>query len=310
MIDRPLAALLPGGASSVVITRPDELGRAAAVQAWVDLVLTEEALERIEVRTGIRPAQLTELVRADYGEDRIVWLVRGAGDVDALVRAAAMRMSTVQERGEEPLRRTGYIGNRRRTWVALADDTLLVAGGHGEAEVAAIIAAAAGARRPRSEVGESPEDRDWSVDALPAPKTGGYFLANTLALYRAHRAAPFLMLVPDALGLPLDTGVGMLLARQEQMAATIHPEGEGLVVQVVLTGEFPPGAEGNFRHLIEGVAASDLGRALGLADAQDSLEIRVGEDMATGRVVWPAAGLARGIELLGGRDPWELIEGA
>lgn len=309
VIAGPLAALLPGGALSVVIARPDELAEEPAVRIWSELVLTDEALERIEVRTGIHPSELSELVRADYGEGRVVWLVRGAGDPEALVRAAEMRMNTVAERGEEPLRRTGFIGTRRRTWAALADDSLLVAGGHLEAEVAAILDAAARARQPGRSIVGAPEDLDWAVDGLPQPTTGGYLLANTMALYQAHRQSPFLLLMPSPLDLPRDTGVGMLLARQDQLAATIEPEGELLKLGVTLTGEFPPGAQSNFEQLFVSIAGSDLGHVLGLTDARESFSIDVVDETIQAEVRWPASGLARGVELLGTDDPWALIEG-
>lgn len=309
VIQGPLAALLPGGAASVIIARPDELAREPAVRTWVDRVLTAEALERIEIRTGIHPSELTELVRADYGEGRVLWLVRGAHDPEALVRAAEMRMSTVDEAAEEPLRRSGFIGTRRRTWAVLAGDSLLVAGGHAEAEVAAILGAARRAERPRSAVAGAPEDQAWVVDGLPQPTTGGYFLANTNALYQAHRASPFLLLMPESLGLPIETGIGMLLARQEQLAATLDPEGDDLRLKVTLTGEFPPGAEGNFRQLFGNVAGSDLGHALGLSAARDTFSVQEQEGAIRAEVRWPSSGLVRGMELLVAEEPWALIEG-
>ncbi len=309
VIAGPLAALLPGGATSVVIARPDELADQPAVRTWIDLVLTDEALERIEIRTGIHPSELTELVRADYGEGRVLWLVRGAGDPEALVRAAEMRMNSVAESGDDPLRRTGFIGTRRRTWAALSNDALLVAGGHAEAEVAAILDAAERAQRPASAIDGAPEDLDWAVDGLPQPNVGGYLLANAIALYQAHRSSPVLLLMPDPLGLPVDTGIGMLLARQEQLAAAIDPEGDELRLRVTLTGEFPPGAQSNFEQLFVSIAGSDLGHALGLTQARETFSVDTAEGAIRAELRWPAAGLARGVELLSTDDPWALIEG-
>lgn len=305
----PLAALLPGGVHSAVIARPNELAGQPAVDLWVDQVLTSEALEQIEIRTGIRPAELSELVRADFGEGRVIWLLRGPMAPRELVVAAEMRMNTVAERGDDPLRRSGFIGSRRRTWVALADDALLVGAGHVEAEVAAIVRAAARSSAPRSSVAGPPEDLPWVVDGLPQPTTGGYFLANTLALHRAHRRSPLLLLMPKPLGLPLDTGVGMLLARQEQLAATVDPDGEALRVRVGLTGEFPPGIEANLEQLFESIAGSDLGHALGLADSRESFTVEGSSASVRAEVRWPAAGLADGLELILADDPWALIEG-
>ncbi len=309
VIAAPLAALLPGGAGSVAIARPDELAGQPAVDRWVDEVLTAEALERIEIRTGIHPAELSELVRADFGEGRVVWLVRGVEAPRDLVLAAEMRMNTVAERSDGPLRRSGFIGTRRSTWVALSDDTLLVAAGHAEAEVAAIVRASEPVCAPRSSVEGSPEDLPWAVDGLPQPTTGGYFLANCLALHRAHRASPLLLLVPEPLDLPLDTGVGMLLARQEQLAATVDPDGDDLRVRVALTGEFPPGIEENVEQLFGSIATSDLGHALGLSDARDTFVVEGSAAAVHAEVRWPAAGLAEGLELIFAEDPWALIEG-
>ena len=294
---------------SAVIARPDELATEPAVQRWVELVLTEEALERLEIRTGIRPAELTELVRADFGEDRIVWLLRNPGDTPALVRAAEMRMSTVEERGEDPLRRTGHIGARRRTWVALSDDTLLVASGHLEAEIAALVEAARRARVSASALAGPPEDEPWTLDRLPPTTAGGYFLADSLASYREHRESPLLLIVPEALGLSIDSGVGMLLARQRRLTATATPAGDALRLHLVLEGEFPAGADANFRSLFESVARSDLGRATGADVALDTFELVVREGRVEASASWPASGWARGVALLGGQDPWVWVDG-
>jgi len=308
VIGAPLAALLPGGARAVVIARPDELAPEPSVREWLDIVFTEETLERLEVRTGIRPAELTELVRADFGDDRWVWLLRSPGNTESLVRAAAMRMSVVEQRSEDPMRRTGFVGTRLRTWVALSSDCLLVAAGHLEAEVAAILQAARLHRVSAGSRSGDPEDAPWVVDALPAPQTGGYFLASTLGLWNELRAAPFVLLAPEPLGVPVDTGVGMLLARQQQLGATATPAGDALRLRVVLSGEFPPGAEDNFRTLMTSVAHSDLGRATGAEEALESFELEVSEGRVVASATWPAAGWARGVRLLGGEDPWVWVD--
>ena len=276
-------------------------------------MLDEETLDRIEIRTGIHPQELTELVRADYGPDRIVWLVRGAPNVAALVKAAQMRMNSVTTQSDSPvLRRDGYIGGRLRSWAALSDDTLLVAGGHTETEVSAIIAASQRGLAPdpdegvRASCGRPP--RDWRVDVLPAPAAGGYVLADTLALWEAHRERPFVVLMPAPLDPPRDAAIGVLLARQEQLALSASPEGGYLSVKLTLNGEFPPGIAENLRQLFEALSSSDLGSSLALDHAVESLAIESEAGMVRAHWSWPNRPLARGLRLLLSSDAWGLIE--
>jgi hypothetical protein len=75
-----------------------------------------------------------------------------------------------------------------------------------------------------------------------------------------------------------------------------------------LLGEFPPGAEANFRALVGSLAESDLGRGLGLEEVARSLVVEVRErEVALGARVRVST-LTRGLRALFGDEIEEMLD--
>ncbi|GAB5547464.1 MAG: hypothetical protein SangKO_072240 [Sandaracinaceae bacterium] len=156
-------------------------------------------------------------------------VVIGRGQLDApfAVREAGDRMAPLESSVDEPMvRRVGFLGSGRVDLASPADDTLIWIDGPPQ-RAAGVLASALRAEAQRRHALE----------------------AVTLRELRATRAdAPLAAYAPRPLGLPRDTGVGLLLARQTALAADLRPDESGtLRIALELRGEFPPGAEDNFR---------------------------------------------------------------
>jgi len=200
-----------------------------------------------------------------------------------------MRMTGVHVSADRPqVRRSGYLGTDLYDMVALAEDVVLVSRGV-PAVTAAVIA------RVRS--GNWPEGRSSS---LAAPELRA--LVET-----AHRA-PLVLYVPRPLSLPPGFATSVLLARQRVLAAMVVPEGEEeLDVSVALRGEFPDGAERNFRALVESVAESALGGALGIREGLQTLSVQAEADSVTLRMRLRVGTLVAGLRLLFTAELEELL---
>jgi hypothetical protein len=253
----PLALLVPRGAELVVVAKPSVLARAPAVMEVVDAVAPPALLDAFARRTGVEPDEVSEAVVAEMGEG-LVLIARGPFPARDVVRGQEVRMSPIEVRQEEPFfRRVGWIGTDRVDLCALADDVVLVV--RNAPEVA--IAIQDRARRGR-----------WSEGR-------GSALAGEDAsvLVAEHEGAPLVVHAPEPLDLPPGTGTALLLARERALAVSVAPadDRESLDFRVGLRGEFPPGAEDNFRALAESVSESDLGMAMGMGESLPSLRIRV-----------------------------------
>jgi len=93
-------------------------------------------------------------------------------------------------------------------------------------------------------------------------------------LHAAHGDAPVAVYWPAPLGLPIDSGIGVLMSHQRALVVTLSLPKDGRVaVAIDLRGEFPPGADEGLRNLFSAVAADELGRGFGLDTAVDRLRI-------------------------------------
>lgn len=283
----PLVTLTPAESTLVVAARPVELVSAEATGRLVRAIFPAEQLDRFAQRTGVDPRQLTELVVAEHPEGRIV-LARGPFDADFAVREAGERMAPIEASIDEPrVRRAGFLGDRRVDVAAL--DAHVIGWVEGTPQLAARVLAMA--RQPERErrhalAGES-------VSALRADL----------------RDAPIALFAPHPLGIPLETGIGMLLAREQALAAAARVTDEGaLRIDADLRGEFPPGAHDNFRALARSLAETDLGAALGLREALPSLRIEADDArVALSAHVDPAV-LASGLRTVFVAELRELLE--
>ncbi len=250
-----LVTLTPADSTLLEVARPAELFASDATRRVVSAVLPPEQLDSFAERTGVDPRELTELVFAETPAGRVV-LARGPFDAAFAVREAGERMAPIESSAERPVRRVGLLGERRVDLAALDDG--VVSWVEGTPQLAAAVLAAA--RRP-------PERREHPLR--------GTLLRD---LRRGAGRAPLVVYAPQPLGLPLDSGVGVLLARERALAATMRPTDAGaLDVGADMRGEFPPGAQDNFRALARSLAESDLGAALGARDALHTLRITAEE---------------------------------
>lgn len=263
----------PGASSLVLRARPAELLAHPATRPVVDVLLDEAQRSALYDRTGVRVSEVESFVHAELEDRRFLRMAR-LPQSRAVVIANARDLRIETSSDGAITRRLGTDGVRRTELVAV--DGVVVHAREAGAEVATWL---------------EPVRR---AEAPPAASA-------VLAALRARDAdAPLAVLVPRSLGLPPDTGLGLLLARQTGLAVTIAPADEAtLEVGVHLLGELPPGAESNLRAWITSMAAADLGRALGLDEAATSLSLEV--DEATGAILrlrWPAARLAHGLRML------------
>jgi hypothetical protein len=281
---------VPAGSTFVVRARPAELLAAPATRRVITALLSEERLDRFAARTGIDPRELTELVFAVHPDGQVV-IARGPFDAPFAVREAGQRMAPVESSVDEPMvRRAGFLGSRRVDLAAPADDVVIRI--EGTPQLAAAVLSASR---------HAPEAREHPFREGPSAE-----------LRAALGAAPFVLFAPQPLGLPPDTGIGLLLARERALAASAQPserEEGALALRAELRGEFPPGAHDNFRALARSIATSDLGAALGAQEALPTLRIESEEGRVGLRARIEATVLAAGLRTLLVAEMRELIEG-
>ncbi|HJL17060.1 MAG TPA: hypothetical protein RMH99_15450 [Sandaracinaceae bacterium LLY-WYZ-13_1] len=284
----PLHTLVPPESTFVVLARPARLMEAAPTRRVITAIVDEARMDRFAAHTGVDPRTIEALVFAQHPEGRVV-LARGPFDAPFAVREAGARMAPVESSIDEPLvRRAGFLGSRRVDIAAPSPHVLVWVDGTPQL-AAAVLSACGREERARRNV----------------------FGADVVESLRAELSdAPFVLLSPQPLGIPRDTGVGMLLARERALAAAVRPTEEGeLAIRAELRGEFPPTAHENFRALAASIAASDLGAALGAPEALPTLRIQTEE----GRVALTArvepGVIAGGLRTLLVAEMRELIEG-
>jgi len=281
-----LATLAPADATLVVLARPAELWADPSTRRVLLAVFDEAQLDAFSMRTGVDPRRLEELVIAVCPDGHVV-IGRGPLDAPFAVREAGERMAPLEASVDEPLvRRVGFLGSGRVDLAAPAADTVIWIDGPPQ-RAAGILAAATSAEDTRE-----------------------HALAGTEATaLRAERAeAPLVALAPRPLGLPRDTGVGLLLARQTALAVEARPDDDGaLRLGMELRGEFPPGAEENFLALAASIAESDLGAALGARDALPTLRIETEDTRISLRATVASEILAAGLRTLFVAEMRELL---
>lgn len=286
-----LALLVPDGAELVVELRPSALLAAPATRRVVQALVPPEAMRRLAERTGLDPLHIETAVVAEYARGHLV-LLRGDFDAAARVRELARaRMAPVESRSDEPLlRRGGHVGTAWRELVALRGDVLAVAVGEIRHVVAAVAQRASQGRWPAS-----------SRAALGSEVT--------LDLLRSWGEAPAAVYMPRPLELPEGFGTSVLLARERALVLAFEPAGDDIAVDVELRGEFPDGAEQNFRTLVTSVARTDVGAALGLLEGLETLRIQAEPSRVVVHERVPATSMARGLVMLIGADVQGVIEG-
>lgn len=269
-----LLALAPRDASLVVHGSPRTLWESATFRGIVEPLFPADRLQSFSDRTGIRIAELREAMYADLGEGRFLIACRAEMAPD-VVRAAGMRMNTIEVSSNEPImRRVGFLGRERRDVAAVGEDLLLI-GADASTELMAIL-------------------RGIESGELPEPALRG---TDGASLRQAFNA-PLVLYAPQPLNLPLDSPIGLILAQERAAAFAVRPIESALDVRARVLGEMPSNAEENFRHFLGALGQSDMGRILGINEALASLEIEMSADSVDLRSEWPAGQLARAIQVL------------
>jgi len=274
--------LIPPGATTIVALSPSAIFASAELSSVANELVSADRLEAFRARHGVDLRTLERLVVAEYGEpgrDREVggtlYLARGPFHAEVVVAEIGNRMSPLESQDDHPMRRAGMYRLSRVELLALGPTTVALT--DGPPELAGRIVSMGRAASTRAEV-----------------DVGMQFNAP-LVLMRHGR--------PD---LP-PTGIGLLLARLEHTTLSFEAVGSHLEVQVHLDGEFPPGADENFRTLVSSVAESDLGRALGMQEVEESLVVEATSTSVSMHAEIDAHTLSSGLRELVGAEMNELL---
>jgi hypothetical protein len=287
-------AVIPEGAGTIVRARPRALLAAEELAAVVRAVAPDEALDAFSQRHGVDPRTLETVVLATYGEHDRVVLASGPFLARVVVGEIGHRMSPLESSADAPIyRRAGTYLRRRFELLALGSHELALVDG------------------PPSLAGRLVASRSGPMASgrtSEPPTEVGIAAARLRTLLEGERDAPFLWIQHGRPDLPSE-GVGLLLARLEDAALTLSTGEPGMVVvRVRLYGEFPPGADENFRTLIGSLSEAELGRALGLEEIARTLAIDVVGPEIRLAATLRSSTLARGLRLFGGAGIGELIE--
>ncbi len=278
--DPDVVALLPRGTTSVVVASPRRLFEDAASRAVIARLVPDARFEALRVQHGIDLRTLDQVVVASY-EDGDVYVLRGPFLARVAVAEIAHRMVPIESRAEEPrFRVAGVFRGARVDAIAIGPHTLAVVAG-APALSGRLVATLDG----DSTAFDAAELRSFGVDV------------------------PFVWVRPVPLRLPVEAPVAILLARERSMAVVAMPDGaRSIALTVRFTGEFPPGADENFRQLVASLAQSDLGRAVGMASALPTLSVAAQGSRVELSAVLGAEGLARGLWLAVGAEIEEALE--
>lgn len=251
----PLLQLVPPGLGQawVVTARPKELAQHASARAVWRAVVEEPREQAFVQRTGVDPLAVEEVVAVEVPPNGYVLLARGPFDAADIVRRAGERIALPDVTSDEPLvRREGLRGDGRYAYVELDSHALLVAKDAPPELLGEFLARRLDAKRPRA------------FDAHEAH-----------ALEMDHAASPLVAYRLSPLAFEQASPIALLFSRQRALALVVKPVEDALYVSLDLRGEFPPGAETNFRTLARSLGQAPLGSALGLARIAEEMSVRL-----------------------------------
>jgi hypothetical protein len=238
----------------VLVARPRELFREPATHTLFRALVDAAHEQSFVERTAVDPRTLEELVVREEQAGYLL-LARGPFDASAVVRGAGARLAVPDVSTDAPLvRREGLAGRGRWAYAALDAHTVLVAKDAAPQVVGDVIA------------------RFHARGQVPVP--GALAEDPARALAARYAGAPLAVFVPKALALQPGTGLALLLAEQRALAAVVEPRGTGMALTVDLRGEFPSGADQNFRTLGRSMASTELMRMLGLDTVLQALDVK------------------------------------
>lgn len=284
-----MEALIPEGATTVARARPRELLTSPDLASIVHALAPDEALEAFSRRHGVDPRTLDTLVLASFDERDTVVLASGPFVARVVVAEIGHRMSPLESSADAPVfRRAGTYLRRRFELLELGANAVALVDGPPALSGALVASRSGSTPTARPEAGVSTTPLRTLLDGV--------------------RDAPLVLVRRGRPDLP-PSGVGLLLARLEDTVVTLTASAPGsVVVRARLYGEFPPGADENFRTLVRSLSEADLGRALGLEEIARTLAIEVVAPEIRLAATVRSTTLARGLRLLGGAGIGELLE--
>lgn len=281
--------LVPPGATTIVSIAPSAVFASDAMRPVAEELVASDRLDAFRARHGVDLRTLERLLIAEYepaeglAEGATLYLARGPFHAQVVVAEIGNRMSPLESQDARPvMRRAGTYRMQRMELLALGPATVALT--DGPPAFAGRIVATQQASRPSRE-------RTATLSAATAP-----LFSAPLVLMRHGR--------PD---LP-PGGLGLLLARLEHTVISFDAVGAELTIDVHLEGEFPPGAEDNFRALVTSIAHSDLGEALGMQQVERTLVVQASQAEVSMHATVGASTLARGLRALVGAEMDELLE--
>lgn len=264
----PVHGLLPASATLVVLAEPSRIVAEPHLREVFDALFPGDRLDAFRAHNGIDPRTLEALAYAEYASGTVL-AIRGPFNARVAVGEMAHRMVPVESESDEPyFRRAGTYAGARRDAVAIDAHTLLVVTGPPTLTQAALRT-------------EGRRALDGDGEAL-----------------RASLGAELVVIWPEPLGFPPDTGVGMIFAEEQALGVSVAPTGAGIRVVAEAVGEFPPGIEGNLRSLYGSLARSDLGHQLGMLEAEESFDAQVTVHGVRASVEVPTSTLVHGLRAL------------
>jgi hypothetical protein len=282
----PLLQLVPSWATTVVSMRPKELAQNPAMVAlWRAVVREDRELAFVE-RTGVDPLEVTEFVIVDSPDVGYLLFARGPFMADDVVRRAGERIAIVDVSSEEPhVRREGLRGDGRYAYASIDTHTILAAKDAPPDFVHDVLVRIEDPKSPRAL--DPAEAHSLEVDHMGAP---------IAAIQLGH--------------LPFEPGspIALLISRQRALGLSVRPVESALSVILDLRGEFPPGAEQNFRTLVRSMGQAPLGAALGLSSVAENMGVRADEQGVLITASLETAALEGALRLMFGAEMRELLE--
>jgi hypothetical protein len=203
----------------------------------------------------VDPLAVEEVVFFEVPPSGYVLMARGPFAAESVVESAGKRIAVPDVSTDQPLlRREGLRGDGRYAYAALDTHAILAAKDAPPELVAQILERREDLKSPRAF--DAPDARALEID----------FASSPLVLFQ---------LVP--LTFEPGTAIGLLFARERALALSLRPTTHTLAFVVDLRGEFPPGAEHNFRNLVRSMGQAPLGSALGLARVAETMGVRLDE---------------------------------
>ncbi len=267
--------LLPADRPDFLALKPRALlgGPAAPL---VEVLFPRAGRESLMNRSGLLIDEVERALFAFADSEHWVAVIRIA-QAPEIVRANAARMLPLEIESDRPspygevVRRVGYVEGARHEIIAIGDSTLWI--GRDEGVFFA--------------------QRLSEIYAGSLPSSGA-----TLRSLESEAELRYLHLggVEES-----DSPISVLLSDLRALSLDIRPVGSDparLDFEARLIGEFPEGAASNFQAIYAAIAASDLGRSVGLPSAE--LEVHVPEDRRNPalRLSLDVSRLQRAIEVL------------